>query len=148
MQTASKFTLAFGLAVLIANPAKAWDRWHNYTNTGIRVDYSQTTDFDSGAFLTVKKRRSEFAELFIVTGDRFICQDVKITLEVDGELIPAKGDVLGNRFSIMLSTEFDWLEILKNGQNLMVRTKDSCGTETTSNFDISSPIFVRSAPTN
>lgn len=148
MPTTCKLTIALVLAVLIANPAKAWDRWHNYTSNGIRVDYSQTTDIDSGAFLTVKKRRLELAELFIVTGDRFICQDVKITLKIDGELIPAKGDVLGNRFSILLTTEFDWLEILKSGQKLMVHTKDSCDTETTSNFDISNPIFVRSAPTN
>lgn len=148
MPTTCKLAIALVLAVLIANPAKAWDRWHNYTSTGIRVDYSQTTDVDSGAFLTVKKRQSEQAELFIVTGDRFICQDVKITLKVDGELIPAKGDVLGNRFSIMLTTEFDWLELLKNGQNLMIQTKDSCDTETTSNFDIGDPIFVRAAPSN
>lgn len=139
-------TIFLSCAVLFAENASAWESWHNYSKTGIRIDYSRVTDIDTGAFLTVTRKWSEEANLVIVTGDRFICKDVKVIFKVNGQALPVQGTVLANRFAIELSSENDWLEVLSNKDKLTIQTVDSCDEETTSQFDINEPIFKRSAP--
>ena len=146
MRVFCHLTIIVSCAILLSENVSAWERWHKYSKTGIRIDYSRVTDIDSGAFLTVMRKWSEDATLVIVTGDRFICKDVKIIFKVNGQEMPVKGTVLANRFAIELSTESDWIEILSNKQDIMIQTIDSCDTETTSQFDINEPIFTRSAP--
>ena len=141
-----KLTILLGCVVLFAEYASAWDRWHKYSKTGIRIDYSRVTDIDTGAFVTIMRKWSEDANLVIVTGDRFICNDVRVTLEVNGQDVPVEGTVLANRFAIEVNADQDWLEILSDKQKLLIHTLDSCDTETTSKFNINAPIFVRSAP--
>lgn len=141
-----KVTFLLVTALFFIETAAAWERWHKYSDTGIRIDYSRVRDIDTGAFLTIMRKWSEDTKLFIVTGDRFICSEIEVDFEIDKNSFQVEGIVLANRFAIELASEKDWLEVLSDKQNLLIQTKDSCGTETRSDFDISKPIFVRSAP--